>query len=109
MSRSGARLEQLLAALRTDLLVTQAPGQALPSERTLAARHGVARETLRTALRELARLGVISMRDGRHVVRKPRVEAGSILILSRCDPQRGHQFAPGYDAAVTMAVRDGLN
>ncbi len=109
MSRSGARLEQLLVALRADLLSTMVPGQSLPGERVLAARHGVARETLRAALRELARLGVIGLRDGRHVVRKIRVEAGSVLILSRCDPQRGHQFAPGYDAAVSMAVRDGLS
>jgi len=109
MSRSGARLEQLVAALRTDLLTTETPGQTLPAERVLAARHGVARETLRAALRELTRLGVIGLREGRHVVRKVRVEAGNVLILSRCDPQRGHRFAPGYDAAVTMAVRDGLD
>jgi DNA-binding LacI/PurR family transcriptional regulator len=109
MSHSGPRREQLLMALRTALLNAQAPGQTLPSERTLAARHGVARETLRRALRELTRLGVIGMRDGRHVVRKPRVETGSVLILTRCDPQRGHRFAPGYDVAVTLAVRDGLD
>lgn len=49
-----------------------APGAALPSEAALCAEYGVARNTLRRALDQLATEGLIEVRPGRgRVVREP--------------------------------------
>lgn len=60
--RPGAHAErELLAAL---LAGRFAPGEALPSERDLAARLGVTRPTLREALKKLDRDGFVTVRHG---------------------------------------------
>jgi DNA-binding GntR family transcriptional regulator len=50
-----------------------AEGETLPSEKDLAAKHGVARETVRQALGSLAQEGLISKRQGK----------GSIVVARR--------------------------
>lgn len=109
MSRPSPALDRLVAELRAGLLSGLVPGEALPGERELAARHGVARETVRAALRELMRVGIIGQRNGRHTVRQARADADSVLILSRFNPLSGNPVAPGYDAAVTLAVRASID
>lgn len=62
----------LRTAINTGAL---APGDKIPSERTLAAKHGVARNTAREAVRQLAESGLVTAEHGRRVfVRtKPRL------------------------------------
>lgn len=60
--RPGAHAErELLSALLSGRIV---PGEALPSERDLAAQLGVTRPTLREALKKLDRDGFVTVRHG---------------------------------------------
>lgn len=49
-----------------------APGDKLPSERALAAEHGVARNTAREAIRQLAESGLVTSEHGRGVFVRDR-------------------------------------
>ena len=65
--RSGNSLEDTVARLmQTIRLGVVAPGQALPSERELALRFTVSRDTVREAIRELADAGYLASRRGRY-------------------------------------------
>lgn len=65
--RSGNSLEDTIARLmQTIRLGVVAPGQALPSERELALRFSVSRDTVREAIRELADAGYLASRRGRY-------------------------------------------
>jgi len=65
--RSGNSLEDTVARLmQTIRLGVVAPGQALPSERELALRFSVSRDTVRDAIRELADAGYLVSRRGRY-------------------------------------------
>ena len=65
--RSGNSLEDTVARLmQTIRLGVVAPGQALPSERELALRFSVSRDTVREAIRELADAGYLVSRRGRY-------------------------------------------
>lgn len=65
--RSGNALEDTVARLmQTIRLGVVAPGQALPSERELALRFSVSRDTVREAIRELADTGYLAPRRGRY-------------------------------------------
>jgi GntR family transcriptional repressor for pyruvate dehydrogenase complex len=56
----------VLAALSQALLDGRLkPGEALPSEATLAARFGVSKQVIREAIRELAALGAVQIGQGR--------------------------------------------
>ena len=55
---------ELRAAISAGVL---SPGDRLPSERTLAAEHGVARNTAREAIRQLADEGLVTVEHGRGV------------------------------------------
>jgi DNA-binding GntR family transcriptional regulator len=58
--------KEITAALRTRIADGEfAPGAALPSEAALRAEYGVARNTLRRALEQLANEGVIAVQPGR--------------------------------------------
>lgn len=73
---AGTASRQLADHLRS-LIASGAlcPGDKLPSERTLAAEHGLARNTAREAIRQLAESGLVTAQHGRGVfVRaKPRL------------------------------------
>lgn len=65
--RSGNSLEDTVGRLmQTIRLGVVAPGQALPSERDLAARFSVSRDTVREAIRELSEAGYLTPRRGRY-------------------------------------------
>ncbi len=65
--RSGNSLEDTVARLmQTIRLGVVPPGQALPSERELALRFSVSRDTVREAIRELADAGYLASRRGRY-------------------------------------------
>lgn len=65
--RSGNSLEETVGRLmQTIRLGVVPPGQALPSERDLAARFSVSRDTVREAIRELSEAGYLVPRRGRY-------------------------------------------
>ncbi len=65
--RSGNSLEDTTARLmQTIRLGVVPPGEALPSERDLAVRFSVSRDTVREAIRELADTGFLVSRRGRY-------------------------------------------
>jgi len=65
--RSGNAFEDTVARLlQTIRLGIVAPGEALPSERDLAGRFAVSRDTVREAIRELAEAGYLASRRGRY-------------------------------------------
>lgn len=67
---------QVAAALRADIEQGRlGPGDKLPSERTLAQTHGVARNSAREAVRQLAEAGLVTAQHGRGVFvrNKPRL------------------------------------
>jgi DNA-binding FadR family transcriptional regulator len=65
--RQGNALEDTVARLVQTIRVgVVAPGESLPSERELAVRYGVSRDTVREAIRELAVAGYLERRRGRY-------------------------------------------
>lgn len=73
---AGTASRQLATHLRALIASGElAPGDKLPSERKLAAEHGLARNTAREAIRQLAESGLVTAQHGRGVfVRdKPRL------------------------------------
>ena len=65
--RSGNAFEDTVARLlQTIRLGIVEPGSALPSERDLATRFSVSRDTVRDAIRELAQAGYVESRRGRY-------------------------------------------
>jgi DNA-binding FadR family transcriptional regulator len=65
--RSGNSLEDTISRLmQTIRLGVVAPGETLPSERELALRFSVSRDTVREAIRELSEAGYLSARRGRY-------------------------------------------
>ncbi|HEV7741207.1 MAG TPA: FCD domain-containing protein [Pseudolysinimonas sp.] len=65
--RAGNSLEDTTARLmQTIRLGVVPPGQALPSERELAVRFSVSRDTVREAIRELSDTGYLRSRRGRY-------------------------------------------
>src|ERR1700712_4869339 len=65
--RNGNAFEDTVPPLlQTVRLGLVAPGEALPSERDLAARFSVSRDTVREAIRELAEAGYLVSRRGRY-------------------------------------------
>lgn len=77
----ASAVDTCAAALRRAIVRRElAPGSRLPPERVLAASLGVNRTTLRVALREVARDGLLSVRQGSgHVVRDFEVAGGPDL------------------------------
>jgi DNA-binding GntR family transcriptional regulator len=114
--------------LRADLLGriedgALAPGDALPPEATLAAAYGVSRLTIRRALADLARIGVVRTEHGvgSFVASRPlrhRIDDGQVSLLesmaksghavrqlvldaSRADPARARDYEfPAFPGAV---------
>src|SRR2546430_9057552 len=105
----GPAHAQIEAALEHAIECGQlTPGDRLPAERVLAQRFGVSRMTLRQALGELERHGLLERSKGRYggtFVAEPKLELAGTSALS--DQLRGLGFAAG--ARVLSAVeRSGV-
>lgn len=87
--RAGNALEETVSRLmQTIRLGVVAPGEALPSERELALRFSVSRDTVREAIRELAETGYLISRRGRY--------GGTFVAEVLPDPASGGE-RPGAD------------
>lgn len=83
---------------------TYPAGARLPAERELAARLGVARVTVRAALRRLIEWGVVTTRQGSGAVVRPRREWTADALA----PALTHALASGDLASLLLLARDGL-
>lgn len=71
---AGTPSRQLATYLRERIASGElVPGEKLPSERTLAAQHAVARNTAREAIRQLAESGLVTAQHGRGVFVRNRM------------------------------------
>ena len=88
--RDGVRAHLL------DLIEQSGPGTALPSERDLAEQLGVSRPTVRAAIEELGRIGLLVRQQGRGTFTSPRkisqelTGAGSGSAALGVPPAEGH-------------------
>jgi GntR family transcriptional regulator len=88
----GAPKGQALRAILEELLGTLPPGAALPSERELAERYGLARMTVRTEIERLTAEGSVYRLHGRGTfVAEPRIaQAGALTSFTEDMLARGH-------------------
>lgn len=88
---SGANKGRRLQELLEDIVATSEPGERLPSERELASRHGVARMTVRGAIDQLVRDGLVHRVQGQGTyVSEPRVaQSASLTSFSEDMAARG--------------------
>ncbi|TQF76777.1 GntR family transcriptional regulator [Elioraea sp. Yellowstone] len=90
----------LHARLRDDLARRLAAGEwppdtALPSETALAAAYGVAVNTLRRALEQLAREGLLERRQGRGTfVRRPALRGSMLRFFRQAEREGGGEIVP---------------
>ncbi|MGO1848085.1 MAG: GntR family transcriptional regulator [Microbacteriaceae bacterium] len=77
-----------------EIVTTVAPGELLPSERTLAAQLGVARMTVRSAIEALAREGLVRTRPGVGTERLPAAVRLSVGLRSFAGAVREHGLQP---------------
>ena len=111
--RSGNALEDTVARLmQTIRLGIVPPGEALPSERELALRFSVSRDTVREAIRELADTGYLVSRRGRYggtfvsdPVPSPRADAGTPASAEELDDVIGLRDILEVGAARAAAGR----
>ncbi len=109
--RAGRAATSLVSVIRSKIADGRiASGQFLPSERELAVEHGLARMTVRRALRALERDGLVSI-EPRH---------GCRVLSAANDPRRGcpvaHVFSTGsreeqldaFHQHIHMALREEL-
>ncbi|WP_328806762.1 GntR family transcriptional regulator [Streptacidiphilus fuscans] len=108
----------LAKAQLSDLLTELGEGATLPAERELAERYGVARETLRLALRELLLEGRVRRQGRGTVVAGPKIEQPlSLGSYTEGVRRRGHvpgraligleRFAADAEAARELGVERG--
>jgi len=95
--RTAARLAALLRSRIADGHVTA--GDFLPTERELAGEHGLARMTVRRALRTLEREGLVAI-EARH---------GCRVLAAANDPRRGCPLAHVFSTGADEPVLDGLH
>ena len=91
-------VQRLLQTIRLGVV---APGDSLPSERELAVRFGVSRDTVREALRSLGEAGYVVARRGRY---------GGTFVADEL-PRTEDLDSPGLDAAdleEVLALREVL-
>ncbi|MEP7222964.1 MAG: GntR family transcriptional regulator [Novosphingobium sp.] len=66
-TRTPRAFEVICSQIRAKLVAGELkPGDRLPTERELAAQHGVSRTAVREAMRSLEMFGLITLRKGRH-------------------------------------------
>jgi DNA-binding GntR family transcriptional regulator len=100
----GAPKGQALRGILEDLLVALPPGAALPSERELAERYGLARMTVRNEIERLTTEGSVYRLHGRGTfVAEPRIaQAGALTSFTEDMLGRGH--VPGSTVASSEVV-----
>src|SRR6185312_5675236 len=106
---SGTPKGQALRAILEDLLSSLPPGAALPSERELAERYGLARMTVRNEIERLTAEGSVYRLHGRGTfVAEPRIaQAGSLTSFTEDVLARGQ--VPGSTVISSEVVEaDGL-
>ena len=96
-SRSTRHKHELVLEYLEDVLDTLDPGQALPSERELAQRFGVARMTVRQAMDRLVRTGQISRVQGAGTFRAQRRFEQPLLLTSFTEDMRARGLRPGSE------------
>lgn len=84
-----------------ELIEGRQAGEVLPSERTLSTELGVSRPTLRAAMDELARDGLLVREHGRGTFTAPRKISQDLLPATD-----GDQFAPPAEGLWTSRVTD---
>lgn len=72
-----------------ELIDAVTPGDALPSERDLSARFGASRPTVRAAIEELAREGLLVRRHGRGTFTNPRKISQELSAEGELPPAEG--------------------
>jgi GntR family transcriptional regulator len=82
------RRDEIRERLR-ELIDTVAPGDALPSERDLSAGLGASRPTVRAAIEELAREGLLVRRHGRGTFTNPRKISQEVPSTADLPPAEG--------------------
>jgi GntR family transcriptional regulator len=100
---------QALRLILEDLVATRPPGAALPSERELAERYGLARMTVRNEIERLTAEGLVYRLQGRGTfVADPRVaQAGALSSFTEDMVARG--LAPGSVVRSTTVIEaDGF-
>jgi GntR family transcriptional regulator len=105
----GAPKGQALRAILEELLATLPPGTALPSERELAERYGLARMTVRNEIERLTAEGSVYRLHGRGTfVAEPRIaQAGALTSFTEDMLARGH--VPGSTVSSSEVVEaDGF-
>jgi GntR family transcriptional regulator len=105
----GVPKGQALRAILEELLATLAPGAALPSERELAERYGLARMTVRGEIERLTAEGSVYRLHGRGTyVAEPRIaQAGALTSFTEDMLARGH--VPGSTVVSSEVVEaDGF-
>lgn len=93
-SNSTRRKHEVVLHYLEDVLDTLEPGEALPSERDLAQRFGVARMTVRQAMDRLVRTGQISRVQGAGSFRAQRRFEQPLLLTSFTEDMRARGLRP---------------
>ncbi len=94
MARRKATKHATVAEQLRELVLELAPGEALPGERQLAERWGVARTTLRHAIAALAREGLVRSVHGRGTLRSPAPLQLRVRLGSFADAVRDSHLTP---------------
>ena len=95
----------LVARIRSGEL---APGARVPSERELAAEHGISRMTARAAVDLLARLGLVERREWSGVfVARPKIEQSLDTVAGLSDQLESRGVAPGAEVLEARTVLAG--
>jgi GntR family phosphonate transport system transcriptional regulator len=111
--RAGLTLwRQIGSAIENDIRAGRVPaGQPLPTERELAKRFTVARQTIRRAMADLEQQGIISIQQGRGTFVLPtisyqlskRTRFSANLLASGYEPSREMLSCKGIPAAADVA------
>ena len=94
MARRESTKHAAVAEQLRELVLELAPGEALPGERQLAERWGVARTTLRHAIAALAREGLVRSVHGRGTLRSPAPLLLRVRLGSFADAVRDSHLTP---------------
>lgn len=95
----------LVARIRSGELT---PGARVPSERALAAEHGISRMTARAAVDLLARRGLVERKERSGVfVARPKIEQPLDTVAGLSDQLEGRGVSPGAEVLEVRTVEAG--